>query len=46
MFVQHFQPLILRREAALGGHVDHQQDFALELGEGRVFAADLLDGDI
>jgi hypothetical protein len=45
LLVELLQPFVLLGEAALGGHVDHQQHLAGVLGEGGGRAVDLVHGD-
>jgi len=42
LFVQRFEPSVLRREAALARGVDDQQHLALEVGQRAGFAVDRL----
>ena len=44
--VELFERVVLRGEAALGGDVDDEEDFAAVVGEGTAFAGDAMDGDV
>lgn len=46
LLVQVLQPLILRREAALGSDIHDHEDFALERAEVELFPAEVLDNEI
>ena len=44
--VELFEGVVLRGEAALGGDVDDEQDFAAVVGERCGFAGDAVDGNV